>query len=156
MYRIRSRFAVKPCNLKEDIIASLVFGCNKSATTLSITTLSILAFSKMLNKTRHSPSIPALSIMAENCYAECRFMLSLLLSVKNKPRVLNVVMLSVVMLSIIMLSVIMLSVIMLSVVMLSVVMLSVVAPFRGDQIWPDWDTPLRSSFVTDTDQGPML
>jgi hypothetical protein len=47
--------------------------------------------------------------MAEHCYAESRFMLSLILSVKNKSRVLNVV-------------------------MLSVVMLSVVAPFRGAQI----------------------
>ncbi len=55
--------------------------------------------------------------------AECHLCLvSVMLSVTNKPLMLNVVMLSVHMLNVIMLNVIMLNVVMLSVVMLSVLM----------------------------------
>jgi hypothetical protein len=68
--------------------------------------------------------------MPEHCYAECRlFLVSFMLSVRNKPFLLRIIMLSV-----IRLSVITLSVITLSVIMLSVIMQSVMAPNNNLQI----------------------
>jgi hypothetical protein len=94
--------------------ASLKTAENYSTTfsikTHSITTLGIMTFSIVINKTRHS----AFQHSANGRALLCR--VQFILSVTNEPFMMKGIMLNFIMLSVIMLSVIMLSVIMLTVI----------------------------------------